>query len=388
MRSMMSGFVALPRGNVDGRAVVRVGTTLYAFMSFSNNQAAYVKSVDNGLSWSPRTFVGGIGAVGGWSIWYDKWTPGDTGTLIHIWTIDSTTDDVHYQTLDTADDSLSSVVVVHTGTTFLDGGFLSGCKAVNGYLYVAFDGNGGAETGFYRSTDAGVNWTSRDNSINEGGAGDLYQLVTAPNAADDADIQAVFWDASADALSLKEYDDSANTWAETSISGSMVEVAKATASPQFSCAIRESDGHLIVVAWNEYNTTTADLLCWDINGGASITAKTTIHTNVQFCILAHLYVDQDSDALAVTYIGSGAGTDGTTKGVYCKRSTDGGTTWGSELALTLYKEAYSFLGGRPSGSGDTHDVVFASADGAGITGIWAYADNPAPGIGRGIGRGM
>jgi hypothetical protein len=385
--SAIAGVLAVyPQGNIDGRALIRTGpATLYAVTVSRQTGTAVVhwrKSIDNGATWITGGQVGTLSVVA-FAVWFDQWTPGDSGTKIHIWHIETDLDDVRYNSLDTATDTVSSVVTVAALASATTAAYLSGCKARGGNLYVAFDIDGGTETGFYRSTDGGAVFGARTN-VNEGGAGDLYQLVPG-NYADSQDIDAVFWDASADELSLKTHDDSANSWAEASISTGMVEVAKATCSPQFSSMVRHSDGHLIVLAWNGHDTGTDDLKCWDINGSGSITAKTDVITNVDDCQGALLFIDQSTDDLYAFYLGKSDGSEtvGTSVGVYGKRSTDGGATWGTEFSLGYDLADYDWIGGVPSYASPIFNVI-VSNDGRDELLVFCRFPN----LGRGIGRGM
>jgi hypothetical protein len=385
--STITGVFGLyPQGNIDGRVLVRTSaTTLYAF-SFSRQTGTagvfWRKSTDNGATWMPGGSITSLSTVA-CCLWYDQWTPGDTGTKIHIFHIETDLDDVRYNSLDTASDTLASVVTVAALTSATTAAYLSCCKARGGNLYVAFDIDGGTETGFYRSTDNGASFGTRSNSINEATA-DLYQLVPG-NYADSQDIDAVFWDTSADELSLKTHDDSANSWAEASISTGMADVAKTVAGPQFSSMVRHSDGHLIVLAWNSLDVSTADLKVWDINGSGSITAKTDVITNVDDVQCAFLFIDQATDDLYAFYLGKSDGSEtvGTSVGAYGKRSTDGGATWGAEFSLELPLSDYDWIGGVPSYSG-TPFYVMVSNDTVDELLVFFQAGN----LGRGIGRGM
>jgi hypothetical protein len=389
--SAMTGVFGLyPQGNIDGRVLVRTGpTTLYSF-SFSRQAGTanvfWRKSTDNGATWMPGGQVSTLSTVA-FCLWYDQWTPGDTGTKIHIFHIETDLDDVRYNSLDTASDTLSGVVTVAALASATTAAYCSCCKARGGNLYVAFDIDGGTETGFYRSTDGGTSFGTRSNSINEAAA-DFYQLAPG-NYADSQDIDAVFWDTSADELSLKTHDDSANSWAEASISTGMAEVLKTVAGPQFSSMVRHSDGHLIVLAWNAHDVSTADLKCWDINGSGSITAKTDVITNADDVQGTFLFIDQATDDLFAFYLGKSDGSEtvGTSVGVYGKRSTDGGATWGAEFALDYPLADYDWMGGVPSYAGAPYTVM-VSNDAVDELLVW-FARSPSAGgmlLGSGVRR--
>ena len=386
-RSLIHVVDVDPRFCQDGRAVVRTSeTTLYVIGEFRPAGSVFVgfkKSTNNGISWSnPVQVLSGTG-VTAFACYYDRWTAGDAGTLIHIACIEAAgADDVQYRTLDISSDTLGTERTVFSGASTVTGSaMLSLCKARGGNLYIAFDLDGGTETGFYRSTDAGVTWGSRSN-LNEG-SGDLYSLHPG-NYADNQDIDAIFWDTSADEISLKTYDDSGDAWSEASISTGMADVTRTTAAPQFSAQVRHSDGHLILVAWNSRDVSTADLKVWDINGAGSITAKTDVVTNADDCQCALLAITQGADTLVVVYLGKSDGSEvvGTSVGVYGKTSTDGGATWGAEFTLTDVLSTYFWLGGCPSWATFKLDVTMSASS---TEQHLLIEHNRA---GRGIGRGM
>src|SRR3972149_3000801 len=73
------------------------------------------KSTDSGRTWGARS-AAIDDAVLSISVWYDRWTPGDTtGNLIHIAWLDITDDNVFYANLDTTTDTVSSTVTVFDG---------------------------------------------------------------------------------------------------------------------------------------------------------------------------------------------------------------------------------------------------------------------------------
>lgn len=328
MGSAGNGEMIVPLG------VVEVGASRYVFYidGSSSNDLCYRKSTNRGRTWGSKVTI--HAATYEWlSIWFDKWTPGDSGTKIHIAAVDSGADDVNYFSLDTASDTLgnggTAIVIFNGASTASTGGEVTISKARGGNLGCAFDIDGGTETGFYRSTDGGATWGSRANP-NE--ATSDYYILFPGNEADNQDMWLVYWDRSANEISLKVYDDSADSWAETSIDTSMFDVSVATTgNGQFCGAIRPSDNHLLLAAWSERDTATADLKTWDINGAASITAKTNVHTDIDDCTTVVLSFDPNARVYC-SYIGKGDGSEtlGSSVNIYQKFSDDGMATWSGE----------------------------------------------------------
>lgn len=318
--------------------VVEHAATRYAFYINQDADLVYRKSPNRGKSWGNEVVIH-ASQVYRVTVWFDRWTPGDSGTTVHIWEIDATSNDVIYFSLDVSTDTLGNGgagIVVFGGVSASSGSTqLAGAKAVGGNLLCVFNLDGGTEVGSYRSTDAGATWASRADA-NEAAA-DFYLLFPG-NEADNQDMWLVYWDVSANEISLKVYDDSANSWGETSISGSMVDAVQGDRYSQMAAAVRASDGHLLLAAWNASDAAAADMQTWDINGAASITAKTNVVTDADNCVLALITISP-AGTVFCTYAGlsdgsQSVGTAATTAvGIYQKASTDGMATWGPERAV-------------------------------------------------------
>ena len=308
------------------------GLTIYQFFSGGDEGLYYRKSTNGGSTWGSRvTVVAQTQDIEYPSVWFDKWTTGVTGTRIHIAYGRKDIDDIYYNYLDTSNDSLGTAVAVATysdlGTN--GNGKLSITKARGGNLYIAYSGYaGGFYSGFYRSTDAGATWSSRS-SLHESAINDDYLLFPG-NDADNQDIWAIFADDSAEQLSIKVYDDSANSWAETAI-GTTVDWNPGQS--MFSGAIRHSDGHLLVAVATHYDSTSADLVILDIASAASITTKTNIITNADDWGCPRIYIDNVTDDIYVGWLGKADGSETFKSSVHAwySKSTDGGSTWGTPV---------------------------------------------------------
>jgi hypothetical protein len=342
----------------SGQSTYLVKTPAAVLYDFYCNQGDgvlyWVKSSDGGFTWTDPVSIKTIGSTNsGLGLWYDKWTPGDTGTKIHLWYFDSAADDVNYRSLDTASDTLGTEVVVFAGasTATAANTCISGTKAIGGNLYVAFDIDGGIETGFYRSTDAGASFGARTD-VNEA-TSDYYYL--APGyAADTQDILCIFWDRSANEISRKIYDDSANTWAETSIAASMTALTSATASPQFSIAVDDANNKILLAAWSATDTANADLRFWTIDESTITEGTNVVLNSTDDQGMCAIGLATDTTTIYVYYGGKSDGSETfpTAINIYYKTSTDGGTSWGSETKLTTLTRGYDYLMTFPVFTGD------------------------------------
>lgn len=323
------------------RTIVFV-TTLTGYCFFCKNGTSdivYKKTTDGGQTWGSETTVHTDGsAMRALDVWYDRWTPGDiTGNLIYIWWFGTGEDDVKFRTLDVSTDTLGTTTTVFNGASASNTGlgrFVSGAKMRGGNLLCVFDIDDGTETGSYRSTDGGATWGARTNLVE---AASDWAMVFPGNESDSNDAWILYHDASANELSLKIHDDSADTNSESAIVTVAEYVIDSQAQYPFSGAVRISDGHLIVAVVTEYDTATADFRVWDINGSGSITEKTAIQADVDDLYYPAVFIDY-ANKIYVAYVGKRDGTEtlGSAAKVYYVSSTDGGATWSS--GDTAYSE--------------------------------------------------
>jgi hypothetical protein len=248
---------------------------------------------------------------------------------------------------------------------------------VGGNVYCKTVIDAGTEGGFYRLSNANVPSGAWDAArTNDEANATKDQMILQPDfdAADTQDIMAIFWDASANEVSRKLYDDSANSWAETSIAGTMVELDTAVAFSNFSAAPDIANTRSVLVAWNANDAANQDLVCWTVDSGA-ITAKTDVVTNAtDDCGLCAISIDTQTGYWYVFYGGPAAGTStwNTSMRVYYKVSQDQGTTWGTETLLsqgaafaltTLYTLPRilrgSFCAAWSSDAAQSDDLVFS-----------------------------
>ncbi len=310
------------------------GGVFYLVFIDADSDVSFTKSTDGGVSWSTPTvvFAGSATAI---SIWYDRWSNISAG-LIHCAYSESVTDDTLYRSIDTENsDTLGTQTTIFAGMSTAGAGLLSITRARGGNLYCKTTIDAGAEGGFFRSTDVGATWGSRT---------DIEALATTDQcilmpgwAADNQDIMAFFWDASADEISRVLNDDSGNTWAETSIATTMVDTTASTSFPHFAAAVDITNSRNLLVAWSAIDLANADLRCWHVTESA-ITEVTNVVLNStddqQLCAIG---IDTDTQDWYVFYAGKsdGSETAGGALNLYYKISTDDGATWGAETLLTF-----------------------------------------------------
>lgn len=338
------------RGNQAGPVWISRNIGYFFFIS-TDLDLYYTKTTDGGSTWNTPILVE-VGIISDFAVWFDKWTPNDVGNKIHICYADftdSTTLTFFYKSLDTVNDSLSGEITIQTAviptvsTVWIDlytatsnHGAVSITKSRGGNLYAAckahIEGSPDVEVEiFERSTDDGANWAARTSPFESAPADNIILLPA--NTSDNQDIAGLYFDFSANAQSLKMYDDSANSWTETAIATRLV-IGQVW---NISAAVRHSDGHIIVAFENDGDISTCDLVVYDLTvtsiSSPTITAKTNVWSNISERQDCSIFIDQKTDDIYVVFLAGGVWQ--ATVNVFYQKSTDGCTTWGSQQ---LYDE--------------------------------------------------
>ncbi len=328
---------------VQPRSLVWIDkNTGYVFFINDGFDFHYRKTTDAGATWGTEGTIR-TGTVMRAVVWYDRWTKDDTGTEIHIAFTDFDDSNITYNSLDTSDDSLSGEVTIFNGSSAdsvinWSKHCISITKARGGNLYVGGWIDDDGERGFWRSTNSGVSWTSRSN-VTDANAVDRIMFL-AGNEADTNDIWCVYQDVGSNAITLKVYDNSGNSWSESAIIDGMSEN---NAFFGFDCMDRHSDGHAILVLREQHNSSAMDLAVHDITNIVTFSKKTDVNTNTFNYGICCLLINQQNDDLYVAY------TTGTTVGaIKYKKSDDGGGTWGSESDMSVTSDDHRVIFGGTS----------------------------------------
>jgi len=302
----------------------------YAIYVDSANDVAFRKSTDKGVTWGDKTVIF-AGTATHLAIWFDRWSSIAAG-LIHCAYTESVTDDTLYRSINTeSSDALSAETTIFDGASTGPASGLTLTRARGGNLLCWTMIDTGAEGGVYRSTDVGATWGAV--TINETLAGGDTAIFLPGFAADNQDAILLFWDSSANEISRQLYDDSANTWSETSIAGSMADTDTSGGSSQWAAAVDLANSQIVVIAWNSApGTAEQRLRCWTVSESA-ITAKTdVISSSVDDQGMCAIGIETATGDWYAFYGGlaDGSGTWQTDLDIAYKVSTDDGTTWGAE----------------------------------------------------------
>lgn len=343
-------YTTIKNGAVGSNPVVQTPAgVLYRIFITNNSILVFSKSSDGGLSWANTTTINSNSTHQTPAVWYDKWS-GLAGGLIHIAYTNAVSHDTYYRTIDTENsDTLSTETTIFNGASAAaNGSSLSITRAAGGNVYCRTCIDNGVEGGFYRLPNANVPNGAWDaaRTVNEAlASSDQMILLPDLNSADNQDILGIFWDQSVPELSRQNYDDSANTWAETSISTGINFGAATTAHPHYAATVDLANNQHVVIAWNATDAANQDLLCWTVTASA-ITAKTDVVTNgTDDQGLAAIGIDTVTGYWYAFYAGKSDGSEtwNTDINVYYKVSQDSGSTWGAETRLTQSGQTYSII---------------------------------------------
>lgn len=318
--------------------VQTVDGVYYRFYIDTAQDIYFKKSTDGGIQWGKPVLVMAIAAES-FAIWYDRWSNISAG-LIHVVANDTGADDIVYRTVNTeSSDALSTqTAVAALASSTSAAAHTTITRAVGGNVYVKCIIDAAAEGGFYRLPNANVPSGAWDaaRTIDEALAtGDQMWLLPDYDAADTQDVMAIFHDGSANELSRKLYDDSGNSWSETSILTSVAEGALATSFPSIAVAMDIANTRHYLIAWTAVDAASARLRAWTIDSGAITALTDVVSSSTDDQGLAALALDTVSGYLYAFYGGitTGGETFQTAINIYCKVSKDGGSTWGAETKV-------------------------------------------------------
>ena len=307
-----------------------------ATVVFTDDQTGYVfykdttgfryrKTTDGGSTFSAEVTIVSTGYDMLYEIWYDKWTPNDNGTKIHIVYVDEQYDDLKYLNLDTSTDTLSSIVTIINGSIFsnVNQSAVSITKATNGYLFASAGGTGLDK--IYKSTDGGSTWS--DTVAFSFNNNDAIQLFPLSNG----DVIAIVQDSSANNLISYIYSNSSSSWGTgTTINNSINE--NTSAYVQYGGAVYKSTGDIYLTVVNSVDSSSGDILSYVFSDSSRTwTQKTDCITNA-LVAQAKTFVDEGTGDIYCIYNKSTSSALFNSD-VYYKKSTDGMTTWSTETQI-------------------------------------------------------
>lgn len=339
------------------------GRILYIYSQGTNNSASSLfctYSDDEGLTWKRFRIATAITGITQVAVWYDRWSD-INADLIHVAYTNSVDDDVRYTTVDASSLATTTDIVAFLGASTATGCSMSITRARGGNLILCGTIDAAAEIFNLKSTAVGA--SASFSTIATVTEATTDQLILMPGwNADTQDVMAFFWDQSTSEISVKRYDDSANTWAETSISTGMTLGTAATAYGHFSACVDLANSRNYLAAWSAADQVNADLRVWYVNDTTiTETSANAVLNSSDDQGIASISLDIVSGRIRVYYAGKSDGTQTwpTSVGVYFKDSTDTGATWGSETEARAADSAESIAAMPPCPRHYGRDMVAA-----------------------------
>jgi hypothetical protein len=293
------------------------------------------KTTDGGATWGAAVEAAAE-VVHHMACVFDREVVGDTGDKVHVAYMNSA-NDLRYSAYDISANTWSTVItvgVITENTLTLSQNGLVITKSRSGNLGIAAHNGGNGDILTKKSVNSGADWSLIANWFEASSGHDAARHAYC-NTDDPDDMAIIYWDVSIGELSIKVYDDSADTVTETLITGGVDDTGVPVQRSNFSVSVRHHDGHSLVAAFDEEDSATADIRTWDVNVNSvatpTSTTKTDVLSNVAEGGSVGILVDQRTADVYCTY--SRGGTWLTSITVYYKKSTDGMATWGTETAM-------------------------------------------------------
>lgn len=372
----------LDRMTINNKVWISSTTGYVIYANDGTELMEFRKTTDGGATWSTATTIPFGDDLICFNIWYDRWTNGQTGTKIHIAGIKELSPDIEYNSIDTSDDSVgvsgtavTTETITGTGPRALEDQCIAIVKSRGGNLYVAYKADTtttSGMTGFARSTDDGTTWADRADPY-EATETDTVLLVYG-NETDNQDVWAIYHDWSTDEITLKVYDNSADSWSETqTIATGVIDVGTLSGVSSLGIAVapRFSNNGAVVALWDDPIAVGGNLEVYSVTSSSASSQLTNVvtsgteHEGIGIC------VDQVSDDYYVVYT---EGSGFTALNVRYRISTDQGITWGSVVQfqdsaagrfLSVWQDpSINSNGGRfaPCWFDDTNDDLITNFD--------------------------
>jgi len=281
-------------------------------------------TTDGGATWDDSVAVTTDGIH--FACWFDRDTPGDMGTIVHVVWLDYVADTFHYVDIDVNGGGVGTERTIESSLTVSVTGYQQRCaitKTVSGNLIAAMSTQ--AEIHCAKSEDDGATWIHGVADVYETGTEEDWLLLFPACTADDNDACGLFWDRSINEISIKMFDDSSGTsgaWTESTGDPNAIDDIF---NIQMDAAVRHSDGAILLANHGYYDNAADDLTTWEIIPDSiadpTVTEKTEIFTNQTESAQAAIIINQQNNDVYVAWFSGAAG----------------GGTWQSEVDIWYSK---------------------------------------------------
>ncbi len=313
--------------------------TGYKFFVDAGGYCVYRKTTDGGGTWSATTTVDSQTDCISITVWYDKWTPGDTGNIIHIVTMDTSVDDLFYNNLDTgSSDTLlkgSSPVDASTNSGNSVATYGTGAniptitKGTDGTIYLASADSSDSYV-VECSSNCGVATSWTETGTNPMDLANDYSLLV-PLAG--GNIMLINRDISLEDIRTKIWNNS--TWSASWTVVDSDATDNTTYDGGLAATVSSTTPGAIYLAYTANNATlgTDDAVRTAYYDGSIWTAKTAVIANggaTRAITGVTIAVNGSTDDVYVGYSARTTAGTANTGRAYWKKSTDGMTSWGTE----------------------------------------------------------
>lgn len=309
--------------------------TGYKFFRDGPGYCVYRKTTNGGLSWSATTTVDTQLDCINIVVWYDKWTPGDTGTNIHIATLDTSASDTFYNRLNTTNDSL--LLTTSTSTSLSQGGTITAgvntvsiTKGTDGTLYMSsIDNSDSYVVECSANCNLAANWSetgTRPFGLNGNAA--MLMPLTGGN------ILAIHRDIVLEDMGSKVWNNGTGAWDAATTTFDFSATDNTTYDVGMAATLSSTSPGTIYLAYiasstalgtdDEVRTAKYSGGTWTLTGDV-ITGTTRGLTNVA------IGLDAANDNVYVAYTGQTTAGTANTGRAYYKWATSSMTNWSAEV---------------------------------------------------------
>lgn len=323
----------------SGSATVFISDQVgYRFYVDSTGVCVYSKTTNGGTSWGGAVTIDSQTDCFGVTVWYDQWTPGDTGSYIHIQTADPGNDDLWYNRLDTTTDTrLLGTTPISVVTNSGQGGSIAAgantgtiTKGTDGTIYMGMSDN----TDSYvvecsANCNLAASWTETGTNPMDLQP-DFPMLLPLPGG----DILLINRDLSADDMRSKVWSNSGGSWSGTWTAINANAPENATYDPQFAAAVNAKTGDVYLAYIDNATTGTLGGNNDDVRVAKYSSGSWTNHTDVVTNSTLGLTnvaisIDANNNDVYVAYSGRATPATANTANVYWASSTAAMSTWSS-----------------------------------------------------------
>ncbi len=329
----------LEHNHLGSQSVFTTDQVGYKFYVDSSGACVYSKTLNGGASWGTAVIVDSKTTCFGVAVWYDRWTPGDTGTDIHIMTADTTNDDLYYNRLDTTTDArlllaapTSTVINTGQGGT-LAAGVNAGSitKGTDGAIYMSMADDADSYIVECSSDcDLATSWTETGTSPMPLTL-DYSLLMPLPSG----NILLIHRLILADDIQSKVWNDTAGTWSAswTTIDASAIE--NSTYDPAFTAGVNVATGDVFLAYVDDATSGTVggsndDIRVWKYSSSTWSAGADVLTNSARGITQVALSVDANSGDVYVANTSRTTAGTATTARVYWASSTSAMSAWGAE----------------------------------------------------------